>query len=645
MQVLCDDYRAATPLEGSLYCAYHTEATRGAAAPNGDQARSSSSGRLSVLRLPHRKQEAARGDQPRRSSSRRLSVLRLPHRSEAGPSGDQARSSSSRRLSVLRLPHSSEARPSGAPRRPHAQQLLQKALCTAPATQQRSAAQRRPAATKRAAAPPEGSLYCACHTESEAGPAAPSGDEARRNSSRRLSVLRLPRKSHRTAQRRPAATKRAAAPSGGSLYCACHAKATARPSGDQARSSSFRRLSILRLPRKNHRAAQRRPSAQQLLQEALCTAPATQKQPRGPAATKRAAAPSGGSLYCACHAKASAQKLLQEALCTAPATQQPPSGPAATKRAAAPSGGSLYCACHTKARRTPAAPSGDQARRSSCDQARSSSFRRLSILRLPRKSHRTAQRRPAATKRAAAPSGGSLYCACHAKTTARPSGAQRRPSAQQLLQEALCTAPATQKQPRGPAATKRAAAPSGGSLYCACHAKASAQKLLQEALCTAPATQQPPSGPAAPSGDQARSSSFRRLSVLRLPHKSKAHPSGAQRRPSAQKLLQEALCTAPATQKPPSGPAAPSGDQARRSSFRRLSVLRLPRKSQRAAQRRPAATKRAAAPSGGSLYCACHAKATARPSGAQRRPSAQQLLQEALCTAPATQKHRVMSGV
>ena len=503
MQVLCDDYRAATPLEGSLYCAYHTEATRGAAAPNGDQAPSSSSRRLSVLRLPHRKQEAARGDQARSSSSRRLSVLRLPHRSEAGPSGAQ--------------------------RRPSAQQLLQKALCTAPATQQRSAAQRRPAATTRAAAPPEGSLYCACHTAAKRGPAAPRSDQARSSSSRRLSVLRLP---HR---------KR------GGPSC-----------------------------------AQRRRSAQKLVQEALCTAPATQKPPHGPAA-----------------------------------------------------------------------PSGDQ--------ARSSSFRRLSILRLPRKSHRTAQRRPAATKRAAAPSGGSLYCACHANTTARPSGAQRRPSAQQLLQEALCTAPATQKQPRGPAATKRAAAPSGGSLYCACHAKASAQKLLQEALCTAPATQQPPSGPAAPSGDQARSSSFRRLSVLRLPHKSKAHPSGAQRRPSAQKLLQEALCTAPATQKPPSGPAAPSGDQARRSSFRRLSVLRLPRKSQRAAQRRPSAQqllqealctalatqkppRGRAAPSGDQarsssfrrlsvlhLPCKSHR-------AAQRRPSAQQLLQEALCTAPATQK-------
>ena len=513
MQVLCDDYRAATPLEGSLYCAYHTEATRGAAAPNGDQARSSSSRRLSVLRLPHRKQEAARGDQARSSSSRRLSVLRLPHRSEAGPSGAQ--------------------------RRPSAQQLLQKALCTAPATQQRSAAQRRPAATTRAAAPPEGSLYCACHTAAKRGPAAPRGDQARSSSSRRLSVLRLPHRKRggpSCAQRRRSAQKLV-------QEALCTAPATqkpphgpAAPSGDQARSRSFRRLSILRLPRKSHRTAQRRP-----------------------AATKRAAAPSGGSLYCACHAKTtarpsgaqrrpSAQQLLQEALCTAPATQKQPRGPAA--------------------------PSGDQ--------ARSSSVRRLSVLRLPRKS-----------QRAEAPPGGSLYCACHTTATERPSGAQRRPSAQQLLQEALCTAPATQKQgapQRRPAATKRAEAPPGGSLYCACHTKATER------------------------------------------------PSGAQRRPSAQKLLQEALCTAPATQKPARGPAAPSGDQARSSSFRRLSVLRLPRKSHRAAERRPAATKRAAAPSGGSLYCTCHAKATARPSGAQRRPSAQQLLQEALCTAPATQK-------
>ena len=48
-----------------------------------------------------------------------------------------ARSSSSRRFCVLRLPHESQ---------PRAQHLLQKALCTAPATQKPAAAQRRPRA-------------------------------------------------------------------------------------------------------------------------------------------------------------------------------------------------------------------------------------------------------------------------------------------------------------------------------------------------------------------------------------------------------------------------------------------------------------------------------------------------------------------
>ena len=42
------------------------------------------------------------------------------------------------------------------------QQLLQEALCTAPATRQPATAQRRP---QRAPAPPEGSVYCACHTK------------------------------------------------------------------------------------------------------------------------------------------------------------------------------------------------------------------------------------------------------------------------------------------------------------------------------------------------------------------------------------------------------------------------------------------------------------------------------------------------
>ena len=48
-------------------------------------------------------------------------------------------------------------------KRPRAQQLLQKILCTAPAT-------RKPAT--RAASPPEGSVHCACHTKASRGPAA-----------------------------------------------------------------------------------------------------------------------------------------------------------------------------------------------------------------------------------------------------------------------------------------------------------------------------------------------------------------------------------------------------------------------------------------------------------------------------------------
>ena len=133
-------------------------------------------------------------------------------------------------------------------------------------------------------------------------------------------------------------------------------------------------------------------------------------------------------MCCACHAKggrgAHAQ-LLQEALCTAPATRKAAAAPAAATRAATPPGGSVCCACHAKGGR---GPSGGHARRNSS--------RRLCVLRLPR------ERRP------------------------RP---QRRPRAPQLLQEALCAAPATRKEAAAPAAPTRAATPPGGSVYCACH--------------------------------------------------------------------------------------------------------------------------------------------------------------------------------
>ena len=319
------------------------------------------------------------------------------------------------------------------------------------------------------------------------------------------------------------------------MYCACHAKSSRGHCGDNPRRSSFRRLCVLRLPHKEQPRPLRRQSAPQLLQEALCTAPATQRAAAATPATIRAAAPSGSSVYCACHTKSSrghsgdnprrssfrklcvlrlpheeqprghcgdnprrssfrrlcvlrlphkeqprplrrqsAPQLLQEALCTAPATQRVAAATAATIRAAAPSGGSVYCACHTKSSR---GHCGDNPRRSS--------FRRLCVLRLPHKE----QPRPL-----------------------------RRQSAPQLLQEALCTAPATQRAAAATPATIRAAAPSGSSVYCACHTKRSRGH----------------------SGDNPRRSSFRKLCVLRLPHEEQTRPL---RRQSAPQLRQEAMCT------------------------------------------------------------------------------------------------------
>ena len=333
----------------------------------------------------------------------------------------------------------------------------------------------------------------------------------------KLCVLHLPTKSEPRPQRRlsapqllqealptaPATHKRAAAtaaticattPSGSSAYCACHAKASRGHGGDYPHRSSFRKLCVLRLPRKSEPRPRRRLSAPQLLQEALRTAPATQKRVAATAATVRAAAPSGSPAYCPCHAKASrghggdyprhtffrqlcvlrlprkseprprrrlsAPQLLQEALRTAPATQKRAAATAATIRATPSSGSSAYCACHAKASRGHGG-----------DYPRHTFFRQLCVLRLPRKSE------------------------------PRP---RRRLSAPQLLQEALRTAPATQKRAAATAATIRATPSSGSSAYCACHAKASRGH----------------------GGDYPRRSSFRKLSVLRLPIRAAAPSRG-----------------------------------------------------------------------------------------------------------------------
>ena len=289
---------------------------------------------------------------------------------------------------------------------------------------------------------------------------------------------------------------------------------------------------------------------------------------RGPAAQRRPRAP----------------QLLQEALCTAPATRK--------------------ALCTAPATRSQPQPSGAHARRSSS--------RRLCVLRLPREMLR----------------GSSQEALCTAPATRsqpRPSGAHarrsssrrlcvlRRPCERQPGSSVYCACH-TQAS-RGPAAPTRAAARPGGSVYCAGHGKGS-----QEALCTAP-------------------SSSRSLCVLRLPRErqpgssvcctSHTKPAAAQWRPRAPQLLQEALwtapatlCTAPATRKPAAAQQRPRAPQllqealctapATRKAARKLCVLHLPHE----ASRGPAAPTRAAAPPGGSVLCACHAKGS----------------QEAICT-------------
>ena len=63
------------------------------------------------------------------------------------------------------------------------------------------------------------------------------------------------------------------------------------PGGDRARSSSSRRLCVLRVPHERQPRARRRPRAQQLLQQALCIAPAIRTPAAGQPASTRAATP------------------------------------------------------------------------------------------------------------------------------------------------------------------------------------------------------------------------------------------------------------------------------------------------------------------------------------------------------------------
>ena len=242
--------------------------------------------------------------------------------------------------------------------------------------------------------------------------------------------------------------------------------------------------------------------------------------------------------------------------------------PAATTRAPPPPGGSVYCACHTKASHSQRPPRAPQLRqkalcivllphesqpRASSGHARRGSARRLCVVLLPHENQlrasgghapRTASRRPAAPTRTAAPPEGSACCPCHTKATraAQPEGSvccachtkERRPRAP----EGSAAAPATlsQPRPRPPATRKptakqrpRAPQPPEGSDESQPRPKRRprAPQLREEALCAAPPEGSVRCACHTTSGDYARRSSARRLCVLRLPHESQPRPSGA----------------------------------------------------------------------------------------------------------------------
>ena len=373
-------------------------------------------------RLPHKSQR-----RPLAAALQGSSVYCVPHESQLRASGGHARSSvycasqlrpsgdhacsSSRRLCVLRLPHDSQPRPAycACHATPSAgqRQLLQEALCTAPATRQPAAGQRRPRAQQllqEALYPHDSQPRAVC-------------DYARSSSSaRKLCVLRLPHDS------RPRASGDQARSSSSRKPCMCTAPATRQPAAGQRRPrsrkpcdsqprASSRRLCVLRLPRDSQPRAsgdhvQRlcvlRLSGQ-LLQEDHAHSSSFRRlcvlhQPVLWPAT-RAAAPAGGSLYCACHTTARR-------------------GPVATTRAAACAGSSVYCACHTTASRAPA------------DHARSSLSRKLCVLRLPHDSL------PRASGDHARSSSSRRLCVLRLPHDSQPAAGQRRPRVQQLLRKA-----------------------------------------------------------------------------------------------------------------------------------------------------------------------------------------------------------------
>ena len=386
------------------------------------------------------------------------------------------------------------------------------ALCIAPATPGSvpvygwlpGKRQPRASGSHRAVAPPESSVYCACHAQVKCGgsvycacqakAAAGQRRPPRRSSSRNLCVLRLPRK--REVRRLCVLSlpgKGSRGPAAATAYCACQAKGSRGPAAATA-------------PQLLQKAVCTAPATQKGSANVLCTAPAKQRQPRA----RRPARRSSSRKLCVLRLprKRSVRRLCVLRL---PGKRQPRAS--GGHRAAAPTESSVYCACHAKGK-------GERSEYCACQATRASGGHR-----------------------AAAPPESSVYYTCHAKGLcggsvyyawqAKGSRGPAAATAPQLLQKPLCTAPATQKgsanvlctsparqrQPRA-SGGQRAAAPLESSVYCACQAKgsrgpaaATAPQLLQKALCTAPARQKAVMG----QWWLPRRSSARRLCVLRLP--------------------------------------------------------------------------------------------------------------------------------
>ena len=323
-------------------------------------------------------------------------------------------------------------------------------------------------------------------------------------------------------------------------FAACHNHCFANHNGSNAQ---------------NRRGPQRRQRAPQPLLQSLETAPATAERAGPPAATTRAAAPSAVS---GVRRPQRAPQPLLQSLETAPATAERAGPPAATTRPTAPSAVSGDCAGHCGESR---APSGDNAPHSP--------FCSLWTLRRPLRREPGPQRRQRAPQpgapRQASQTSSPQYLQCDSQgPLRREPGPPRRQRAPQPLLQSLDTAPATAERAGPPAATTRAAAPSAG------HCGESR----------------------APSGDNARRRPLCSLWTLRRPLQREPGPQRRQRAP--QPLLQS-LDTAerarpPAATTRAEGPfggsgycaghcgesRAPSGDNARRSPFWRLWILRRP---------------------------------------------------------------------